>query len=164
MWKVSASNSAIHQAACSMVTSRSMQNGKNFHWLWMGGRSLKTVPAGGTQSHSLLNSAVKFLIWPQEGDIFGRWKSRCYTNMYYKIVYKKNSMRLILWLLRFAVLDDTEKICTIKNVCGRKTLWSISRPNVKWKQQHKNKTSFRHNLTRLVASRTHGSGSNQFSD
>ena len=43
-------NSTIHQVIGLVVTGRSMQNGKNVHWLWMGERFLKSIPAGGTQS------------------------------------------------------------------------------------------------------------------
>ena len=38
------SNSAIHNAAGSIVSGRSMmENGKNVHWQWMGKQSLKSI-------------------------------------------------------------------------------------------------------------------------
>ena len=54
------SYSAIHQSADPMVTGRSMQTEKmsiGCEWI----TSLKSVPAGATQSSGLVNSAVKYL-------------------------------------------------------------------------------------------------------
>ena len=51
-------NSAIHKAAGSLVTGRSLQNGKNVWWTWMGERSPETVLYGGRQSGGFVNRAV----------------------------------------------------------------------------------------------------------